>query len=124
MSAGAVQAVAAVGKPTTSGLPVPRFVSLKAGRVNVRVGPGEDYKIAWIFTKPGLPIEVVQEYDKGAGTASAFYTYGGGIGYRIGTHGRVGVDAELSRRSSERDDSRAFRNHRILALLTWGVLNP
>ncbi|MCB1486666.1 MAG: SH3 domain-containing protein [Bauldia sp.] len=46
-----------------SGLPVPRFVSLKAGRVNVRVGPGEDYKIAWVFVKPGLPIEVVQEYD-------------------------------------------------------------
>jgi SH3-like domain-containing protein len=46
-----------------SGLPVPRFVSLKAGRVNVRVGPGEDYQIAWIFTKPGLPIEVIQEYD-------------------------------------------------------------
>ena len=46
-----------------SGLPVPRFVSLKAGRVNVRVGPGEDYKVAWVFTKPGLPIEVIQEFD-------------------------------------------------------------
>lgn len=46
-----------------SGLPVPRFVSLKSGRVNVRVGPGEDYKIAWVFTRPGLPIEVIQEFD-------------------------------------------------------------
>jgi SH3-like domain-containing protein len=46
-----------------SGLPVPRFVSLKAGRVNVRIGPGEDYQIAWVFTRPGLPIEVIQEYD-------------------------------------------------------------
>ena len=46
-----------------SHLPVPRFVSLKAGRVNVRVGPGEDYKIAWVFTRPGLPIEVIQEFD-------------------------------------------------------------
>ena len=46
-----------------SGLPVPRFVSLKAGRVNVRVGPGEGYKIAWVFTRPGLPIEVIQEFD-------------------------------------------------------------
>ena len=45
-----------------SGLPVPRFVSLKAGRVNVRVGPGEDYKIAWVFTRTGLPVEVIQEY--------------------------------------------------------------
>jgi SH3-like domain-containing protein len=47
----------------SSGLPVPRFVSLKAGRVNVRIGPGEDYKIAWVFTRPGLPIEIIQEYD-------------------------------------------------------------
>ncbi len=46
-----------------SGLQVPRFVSLKAGRVNVRVGPGEDYKVAWVFTRVGLPIEVIQEYD-------------------------------------------------------------
>lgn len=50
-------------KPSGTGLPVPRFVSLKAGRVNVRIGPGEDYKIAWVFTKPGLPIEIIQEYD-------------------------------------------------------------
>jgi SH3-like domain-containing protein len=46
-----------------SGLPVPRFVSLKAARVNVRVGPGEDYKVAWVFVKSGLPIEVIQEFD-------------------------------------------------------------
>jgi SH3-like domain-containing protein len=46
-----------------SGLPVPRFVSLKTGRVNVRVGPGENYRIAWVFTKPGLPIEIIQEFD-------------------------------------------------------------
>ena len=46
-----------------SGLPVPRFVSLKSSRVNVRVGPGEDYQIAWVFVKSGLPIEVVQEFD-------------------------------------------------------------
>ena len=61
---GEAASVAAPGaKAGASGLPVPRFVSLKAGRVNVRVGPGEDYKIAWVFTKPGLPIEVIQEFD-------------------------------------------------------------
>jgi SH3-like domain-containing protein len=54
-----VQSVA-LGK---SGLPLPRFVSLKAGRVNVRVGPGEDYKVAWVFTKSQLPVEVIQEFD-------------------------------------------------------------
>jgi SH3-like domain-containing protein len=46
-----------------SGLPVPRFVSLKSSKVNVRVGPGEDYRVAWVFVKPGLPIEVIQEFD-------------------------------------------------------------
>ncbi|MEJ0011620.1 MAG: SH3 domain-containing protein [Bauldia sp.] len=50
----------ALGK---SGLPLPRFVSLKAGRVNVRVGPGEDYKVAWVFTKSALPVEIIQEFD-------------------------------------------------------------
>jgi SH3-like domain-containing protein len=52
--------------PTTlgkSGLPVPRFVSLKAARVNVRVGPGEDYNVSWVFTRPDLPVEVIQEFD-------------------------------------------------------------
>ncbi len=61
--AAAPGAATPAAKPSGSGLPVPRFVSLKAGRVNVRIGPGEDYKIAWVFTRPGLPIEVIQEYD-------------------------------------------------------------
>jgi len=50
-------------RTSSTGLPIPRFVSLKAGRVNVRIGPGEDYKIAWVFTRPGLPIEIIQEFD-------------------------------------------------------------
>lgn len=53
----------ASARANPSGLPIPRFVSLKASRVNVRIGPGEDYKIAWVFTRPGLPIEVIQEFD-------------------------------------------------------------
>jgi SH3-like domain-containing protein len=54
---------AGVHEGSKSGLPVPRFVSLKSSRVNVRVGPGEDYKIAWVFTRSALPVEVIQEYD-------------------------------------------------------------
>jgi SH3-like domain-containing protein len=46
-----------------SGLPIPRFVSLKASRVNVRIGPGQDYKIAWVFVRPGLPVEIIQEFE-------------------------------------------------------------
>ena len=55
-------AAAAAGKGK-SGLPLPRFVSLKAGRVNMRVGPGRDYSVDWMFTKRGLPLEILQEYD-------------------------------------------------------------
>ncbi len=45
-----------------SGLPIPRFVSLKADRVNVRVGPGKEYRIAWVFRRAGLPVEIVREH--------------------------------------------------------------
>jgi SH3-like domain-containing protein len=46
-----------------SGLPLPRFVSLKSGKVNLRIGPGLNYPVEWMYTKPGLPMEIVQEYD-------------------------------------------------------------
>ena len=46
-----------------SGLPLPRFVSLKSGRVNARVGPGLNYAVEWLYMKPGLPMEIIQEYD-------------------------------------------------------------
>ena len=46
-----------------SGLPLPRFVSLKSSRVNLRVGPGRDYAVDWLYTKSGLPMEIIQEYD-------------------------------------------------------------
>ncbi len=46
-----------------SGLPLPRFVSLKSSRVNLRVGPGRDYAVSWLYLKSGLPLEVIQEYD-------------------------------------------------------------
>lgn len=45
-----------------SGLPVPRFVSLKSKEVNVRVGPGVDYPIKHIYRKQNMPVEVVAEF--------------------------------------------------------------
>lgn len=46
-----------------SGLPLPRFVSLKSGRVNSRIGPGLNYPVDWMYLKSGLPMEIIQEYD-------------------------------------------------------------
>jgi SH3-like domain-containing protein len=46
-----------------SGLPVPRFVSLKAEKVNVRRGPSSDHPVAWVFQRKGLPVEIVAEFE-------------------------------------------------------------
>lgn len=46
-----------------SGLPLPRYVSLKATKVNMRVGPGSDYAVAYRYLKNGIPMEIIQEYD-------------------------------------------------------------
>jgi len=46
-----------------SGLPLPRFVSLKSGKVNLRIGPGLNYPVEWLYLKAGVPMEIIQEYD-------------------------------------------------------------
>lgn len=43
-------------------LPLPRFVSLKASSANLRIGPGTGYGIQWIITRPGIPLEIYQQY--------------------------------------------------------------
>jgi SH3-like domain-containing protein len=48
---------------STSGLPVPRYVSLKSDHVNVRAGPTKDNDVAWVYTKAGLPVEITAEFE-------------------------------------------------------------
>ena len=55
--------VAAQTAPGATGLPVPRFVSLKSDRVNMRKGPGTDYPTAWVYRRAGLPLEVIKEFE-------------------------------------------------------------
>lgn len=47
----------------STGLPVPRFVSLGADRVNLRFGPGKEYPISWVLAREGLPVEIIAEFD-------------------------------------------------------------
>jgi SH3-like domain-containing protein len=49
--------------PGGSGLPVPRFVSLKSDRVNMRKGPGTEYPTAWVYRRAGLPLEITKEFE-------------------------------------------------------------
>ncbi|KAA5605691.1 hypothetical protein F1188_10040 [Roseospira marina] len=44
-----------------SGLPLPRFVALKSDRVNMRIGPGIRFPVAWVYERKGLPLEIVRE---------------------------------------------------------------
>jgi SH3-like domain-containing protein len=60
--ASAPTAPAAAG-PSPSGLPLPRFVSLKSDRVNLRAGPGTEYPTSWVFRRAGLPLEVIKEFE-------------------------------------------------------------
>lgn len=48
-------------RPTPSGLPVPRYVSLKFDAVNARSGPGDDHRLLFVFHARGLPVQVVAE---------------------------------------------------------------
>lgn len=46
-----------------SGLPLPRFASLAAPEVNVRTGPSTDHPIRWVYSRAGLPVRIVEEFD-------------------------------------------------------------
>jgi len=59
----AVAVARAAGDTTPSGLPVPRFVSLKVDRVNVRGGPDKDHDVSWIYTRVGWPVEITAEFE-------------------------------------------------------------
>ena len=45
-----------------SGLPVPRFVTLKFDEANLRAGPGREYPVLWQYRKVGLPLLVDAEF--------------------------------------------------------------
>jgi SH3-like domain-containing protein len=59
----ASQAIAESAVGSKSGLPVPRFVSLKPDRVNVRGGPTRDHEVTFVYTRAGLPVEITAESD-------------------------------------------------------------
>jgi SH3-like domain-containing protein len=63
LAATAADAAGDLAVGAASGLPVPRFVSLKPDRVTVRGGPNRDHEIAFVFTRAGLPVEITAESD-------------------------------------------------------------
>ena len=55
IAVGAIRAIAAEAAPY--------FASMKSDKIYMRVGPGEDYPIKWIYHRKGLPVEVLGGYD-------------------------------------------------------------
>lgn len=39
---------------------MPYWAALRVGEVNMRVGPGEDYRIAWVYKRRQLPLKVLR----------------------------------------------------------------
>jgi len=56
-------AASAAHSAETSGLPLPRFVSLRSDEVNLRTGPGSRYPVDWIYNRRDLPVEVIAEFE-------------------------------------------------------------
>lgn len=54
---------AAAAEKNEDGLPLPRFASTRSAPINVRVGPGTKYDIAWIYNRPDMPVEITAEFD-------------------------------------------------------------
>ena len=46
-----------------SGYPVPRFVTLKKDLAYLRVGPGREYQLDWVYVRQNLPLKVISEFD-------------------------------------------------------------
>jgi SH3-like domain-containing protein len=47
---------------TPSGLPIPRFVSLRSSEINLRVGPGHHFPTEWVYHRTNLPVQIVAEF--------------------------------------------------------------
>lgn len=62
LAAGMASAAGLPDSGPVTKLPLPRFVSLNAAEVNVRRGPGLEYRRDWVFRMRGHPVKVVDEY--------------------------------------------------------------
>lgn len=60
---GAALAQARAPDAAVQGPALPRYVSLKPNRVNLRSGPGTEYPTVWVYKREGLPLEVIKEFE-------------------------------------------------------------
>lgn len=51
------------GALAQTGLPLPRFASLRADKVHLRTGPGVRYPVDWVYVFRDMPVEIVAEFE-------------------------------------------------------------
>jgi SH3-like domain-containing protein len=111
-----------------NGLPVPRFVSLKSDRVNLRQGPGTEYPTSWVFKRVGLPVEVIKEFESWRQVRDAEGTTGWVLGTMLsGRRTAVVLPWEVKGGEQKQQASAALRDDdsegaRALAHVEAGVL--
>jgi len=111
----------AADRPTPSGYPVPRYVTLKFGKVNARAGPGDDHRLLWVYRTRGLPVQVVAETSEWRRVCDPE----GGLAWvhkRVTDGGRAVINlqnrpAPLLRRPKAGAEAAAFLNARAMASL-------
>lgn len=59
----AADTLPALAAPQGTGLPLPRFVSLRVDKARMRAGPGVHFPEEWVYMRQGLPLEIIAEYD-------------------------------------------------------------
>lgn len=50
-------------KGSNTGLPLPRFATLRSDEVNFRSGPGTRYPIEWVYKRRDLPVQIEREFE-------------------------------------------------------------
>lgn len=108
------------GLGSVTNLPVPRYVSLRSDRINVRRGPGLDYRKDWVFRRAGLPVKIIDEY--GDWRRIVDMDQAGGWVYHAMLTGRrtvvvVGDDAVLRAEPDETAQARARAEQGVVARL-------
>ena len=55
--------ILAVAAPVWGADTTPYFASIKSDKIYMRLGPGDEYPIKWVYHRKGLPVEVLSSYD-------------------------------------------------------------
>ncbi len=107
----------ALDRGPVTNLPLPRFVSLKATEANVRRGPSLTHRIDWVFTRRGMPIEIIGEFGHWRRVRDRD-GMGGWVHYALLSGARTGlVEADLAPLYSRTDTGSS-----VLARLEAGVI--